>query len=289
MTSTIALPGSLTEQAVRSFDGCPDTRLRAVVQALVRHLHDFVVEVGLTSDEWQQGIDVLVETARICCDGRNEFVLWSDILGISSLVDMLVHPATGGATESTVLGPFWAPEAPWRGFGESIAERPAGDPAWVHGRVVDTAGAPVAGAVLDAWQNGDDSLYGVQVPDGPPGHLRGRFRTEADGAYAFLGVRPTPYRIPDDGPVGRLLRATGREAWRPGHIHVMVTAEGYRPLVTHVFDAESDHLDSDAVFAVKPSLLRTFTAHSADDPATPEGVSTEWYDVEHDIVLSRQP
>jgi catechol 1,2-dioxygenase len=288
MTSATTSPESLTEAALRSFDGCPDQRLRTVVQALVRHLHDFVVEVGLTPDEWQQAIDALVATGRICCEGRNEFVLWSDTLGISSLVDMLAHPATEGATESTVLGPFWAPEAPWREFGESIAERPAGDPAWVHGRVVDTAGAPVARAIVDVWQNGDDSFYAVQVADGPPGHLRGRFRTEADGTYAFLGVRPTPYRIPDDGPVGWLLRATGREAWRPGHIHVMVTADGFRPLVTHIFDAESDHLDSDPVFAVKPSLLRTFTPHSADDPSTPVGVSTDWYDVEHDVVLSRE-
>ena len=284
-TAGSTTPTDISRAVVASFDRCESERLRRVMQSLVSHLHAFATEVELTQDEWEAGIRVLTETGHITDDRRQEFILWSDALGLSMLVDALENTATQGATESTVLGPFYVPGADVREVGASIAEEPAGEPAWVHGYVRDTNGKPIAGAELDVWQNGDDRLYAVQNPDAPEHHLRGRFRTRDDGSYAFLAVRPVPYTIPDDGPVGRMLAATGRHPWRPAHIHMIVRAPGYRTVATHIFDAESEYLDSDAVFAVKPSLLRDFVRRSDDDPERPAGVGGSWCSVENDLVL----
>jgi catechol 1,2-dioxygenase len=278
-------PADITRTVVASFDGCTDERLRELAQAFVRHLHAFAVEVGLTEAEWAEGIAILTATGHITDDRRQEFILWSDSLGLSMLVDALANPLPAGATESTVLGPFYVPGAPLREYGASIAAEPAGTPAWVYGRVLGVNGEPLADAELDVWQNGDNRLYAMQDPTAPEEHLRGRFHTRADGSYGFVAVRPVPYTIPDDGPVGRMLEATGRHPWRPAHIHMIVRAPGHRTLATHVFDASSEYLDADAVFAVKPSLLRTFVARAADDPERPAGIEGDWCSVENDIVL----
>ncbi|MBN9622090.1 MAG: 6-chlorohydroxyquinol-1,2-dioxygenase, partial [Actinobacteria bacterium] len=184
------------------------------MQALVRHLHAFAKEVDLSEAEWQVLIEQLTATGHITDDKRQEFILWSDTLGLSMLVDALANQLPEGATESTVLGPFYVPGSPLRDYGADIAEEEAGVPAWVHGRILSLDGTPLD-AELDVWQNGDNRLYAVQDPDAPEDHLRGRFRTRADGGYAFLAVRPVPYPIPDDGPVGKMLEATGRHPWRP--------------------------------------------------------------------------
>jgi hydroxyquinol 1,2-dioxygenase len=278
-------PERISEAAAASFDGCPDERLRTVMRSLVGHLHAFAVEVGLTQTEWEEAVLVLTETGQITDERRQEFILWSDTLGLSMLVDALAHPAPEGATESTVLGPFYTPGAPLREYGASLAAEPAGEPAWVHGRVLSLDGTPIASAELDVWQNGDDRLYSVQRPEAPEDHLRGRFRTRADGSFGFVAIRPVPYTIPDDGPVGAMLAAAGRHPWRPAHIHVIVRADGHRTVVTHIFDAASPYLDSDAVFAVKPSLLREFRPRRADDPERPAGVDGDWFSVESDFVL----
>jgi hydroxyquinol 1,2-dioxygenase len=277
-------PEQITNQVVASFDGAPPRR-RQVMSALVRHLHEFAIEVGLTQEEWVEGIKTLTDTGRITDDKRQEFILWSDALGFSMLVDALEHDLPEGATESTVLGPFFVANSPLREYGDNIATQPAGDPTWVYGRVLSIDGQPIAGAELDVWQNGDNRLYAVQDPDAPEEHLRGRFKTRDDGSYAFVAVRPVPYTIPDDGPVGHMLDSTGRHPWRPAHIHIIVRAPGYRTLTTHIFDAASDYLDSDAVFAVKRSLLRTFVRHPADDPQKPPGVVGDWCSVENSLVL----
>jgi catechol 1,2-dioxygenase len=278
-------PADITAAAVASFAACSDDRLRVLLERLTAHLHAFASDVRLTQEEWEAGIRLLTETGRITDERRQEFVLWSDTLGLSMLVDALANPSAG-ATESTVLGPFYVPDAPRRGYGDAIFEEPAGEPAWVHGRVTGVDGAPIAGAELDVWQNGDNRLYAVQDPNAPEEHLRGRFTARDDGTYAFLAVRPVPYTIPDDGPVGAMLAAAGRHPWRPAHIHLVVRAPGYVPLTTHVFDRESAYLDSDAVFAVKPSLLRDFVPRAADDPETPSGVEGAWLSVRNDIVLA---
>jgi hydroxyquinol 1,2-dioxygenase len=279
-------PEDITATVVASFEECSDPRLREIMQSLVRHLHAFAVEVGLTEQEWCDGIRTLTQTGHITDDRRQEFILWSDALGLSMLVDAIAHEKPPGATESTVLGPFYVSGAPLRSRGESMIEQAAGAPAWVFGRVLALDGTPIAGAELDVWQNGDNQLYAVQDTEAPEDHLRGRYLTDADGSYAFLAVRPVPYTIPHDGPVGHMLDTTGRHPWRPAHIHLIVRAAGYQTLTTHIFDSASDYLASDAVFAVKPSLERTFARRSRDDPETPEGVTGEWFSVENDIVLA---
>jgi hydroxyquinol 1,2-dioxygenase len=279
-------PDDITREAIASFDGADDERVRELMQALTRHLHAFASEVQLTQQEWQQAIDVLTQTGAITDERRQEFILWSDVLGVSMLVDALAVDRPAGATESTVVGPFWARGAPVRGYGDSIGERQSGAPVRVRGRILGTDGAAIAGAAIEVWQNDTNELYSVQDPDAPEGHLRGRFVSEDDGRYAFVGVRPVPYRIPYDGPVGEMLEATGRHPWRPAHIHIAVSADGYEPLATHIFDAESPYLDSDAVFAVKPSLIRAFEPRQPDDVDAPDGVDGTWYAVDGmDIVL----
>jgi alcohol dehydrogenase class IV/protocatechuate 3,4-dioxygenase beta subunit len=295
-------PGELTATVVARLQATPDPRLRQLMTSLISHLHGFVAEVDLTQDEWLAAIRFLTATGQISNDRRQEFILLSDTLGVSMLVDLLAGPsgsgAAGFATESTVLGPFYVPGSPERAYGASIAERPSGEPAWVTGRVTDTDGNPIAGATLDVWQNADDMLYAVQNPDSPASNLRGRFRTEADGSFAFLGVRPTEYPIPDDGPVGQLLASTGRHPWRPAHIHVIVSAPGYRSVATHIFNSASKYLDSDAVFAVKASLVREFQRHEPgpaphstgpDGTPVPDGVppGQVWYSLRLDFLLSR--
>jgi len=282
----VTSPDDITREAIASFDGAGDVRLRQLMQALTRHLHAFVAEVRLTQQEWQRAIDTLTRTGAITDERRQEFILWSDALGVSMLVDALAVDRPAGATESTVVGPFWARGAPIRGYGDSIGERRSGAPVRVRGCVLGTDGAPIGGAAIEVWQNDTNELYSVQDPDAPEGHLRGRFFSLDDGRYAFVGVRPVPYRIPFDGPVGEMLEATGRHPWRPAHIHIAVSAPGYAPLATHIFDAESPYLDSDAVFAVKPSLIRTFDPRRPDDVEAPDGVDGTWYAVDDvDIVL----
>jgi len=270
---------------VASFADAPP-RLREVMSALVEDLHRFVMDVKLTPEEWREAISLLMATGHITSEERQEFILWSDALGVSMLVDALEHDLPPGATESTVLGPFYVPGSPLREYGANIASQPAGDPTWVFGRVLTTEGEPIAGAEVDVWQNGDNELYAVQDPGAPEDHLRARFRTRDDGAYGFIGVRPVPYSIPSDGPVGQMLQATGRHPWRPAHIHLIVRAPGCRTLTTHIFDATSEYLDSDAVFAVKPSLLREFVRRSPGDPEAPPGMDGAWYSVETDLVLA---
>ncbi len=279
-------PADITAAVVASFDAGEDARLRVLMQSLTRHLHAFATEVGLTFEEWQDAIAVLTASGHITDDTRQEWILWSDALGVSMLVDAIGHRHPPPATESTVMGPFYVPGSPLREYGAHIDELPAGHPAWIHGMVRSLDGTPLAGAELDVWQNGDNELYAVQDPGAPEDHLRGRFTTRDDGSYGFVAVRPTAYPIPDDGPVGAMLAATGRHPWRPAHVHVIVRAAGHQPVTTHLFDETSDYIDSDAVFAVKPSLLRAFIAREADDPDRPPGVEGPWYSLQSDFVLA---
>ncbi|HSN05884.1 MAG TPA: dioxygenase [Candidatus Angelobacter sp.] len=249
----------LTAEVLARLAGTPDARLRQLMDALVRHLHAFVREVRLTDDEWLAGVRFLTTTGQTCDDVRQEMILLSDVLGLSSLVDLVNHAGAEPAlTEPTILGPFYVPGSPWREHGASMVEYDdGGEPAVLRGQVRDIDGTPVVGAVLDVWQNAATGFYAVQEPGvQPPGNLRGRYRTDLEGRYEIRTVRPVPYPIPDDGPVGRLLLATGRHPWRAAHVHVIVTADGHVPVVTHVFDGSSAYLDSDAVFGVKASLVR---------------------------------
>jgi hydroxyquinol 1,2-dioxygenase len=285
MTTSDMSAKAFTNQVIARLAQCPDPRLRDLVGALVRHLHEFAVEEALTEAEWTAGIRFLTDVGQMCTDQRQEFILLSDTLGLSMLVDLINHGAGSSATESTVLGPFYVEGSPWRSNGDAITDDLGAQPLLVSGHVRDTAGGPIVGATVDVWQNATNRLYAVQDDGQSPDNLRGRFHTDADGAFAFRTVRPVDYPIPDDGPVGRMLQATGRHPWRPAHIHFMVSADGCIPLTTHVFDSESRYLDSDAVFGVKQSLVRKLVAHDPAVEGAPAGINRPWYTVDIDIVL----
>ncbi|WP_207265553.1 dioxygenase [Pseudomonas sp. GW101-3H06] len=244
----------ISEKALNSFKNAPNPRYRQIMQSLVRHLHGFVSEVELTEQEWFEGIRFLTETGHKC-DGRvrQEFILLSDTLGVSMLVDAINHRHSANATDTTVFGPFYIEGMPEREFGENMAFTP-GETALVRGRVVDTRGNPLAGAVLDVWQTAENGMYSGQDTEQPFGNLRGRYRTNADGYFAIRTIVPVCYPIPTDGPVGRMLDAANRHPWRPAHLHFMIDVPGYRKLVTHLFNHDDPYLESDAVFGVKQSL-----------------------------------
>lgn len=277
----------ITEAVVDSVEGTADPRLREMLGALVRHLHDFVRETEPTMAEWEQAIGFLTATGQTCTDTRQEFILLSDVLGVSMLVETLNADRAGaGATESTVLGPFHMTESPVRELGADIDLVGGGEPCVVSGRVRSADGTPLPGAVLDVWQANAEGYYDVQQPDvQPPGNGRGLFTADAEGRFWFRTCVPSPYPIPTDGPVGDLLRATGRHPYRPAHIHFIASAEGYAPVTTHIFVAGTDYLDSDAVFAVKKSLVQDFA--ETDDPvlAREFGVPNPFRHARFDLVL----
>lgn len=244
---------SITQAVVHSFDGAADPRFKHLIERLAHHLHAYAREVDLTPEEWKSGIDFLYRAGKISDDARNEFILTSDVLGLSSLVDMLASGA--GGTEHSALGPFYAEGSPLIEVGGDIKRDNDGEPMLVRGCVTDADGHPVAGAQLDFWQAAINGKYWQQDPAQDPHNLRFRMVTGDDGIYAFTTVRPAPYNVPYDGPVGDLLRAGGRHAWRPAHFHFIVSATGKRTLTTEVFFADDRYIDEDAVFGVRESLL----------------------------------
>lgn len=283
MSTTAA---DLTRTVLARHENVPDARLRQIIRSLITHLHAFATEVGLTQDEWNAGIEFLTATGHITDENRQEFILLSDTLGLSMLVDLIDHRSDHGETESTVLGPFWVADAPRRESGAVIARAEDGEPLHVSVRVLGPDGAAVEGAVVDTWQASAKGLYDGQDPLQPKGNLRGRFRTDADGRVEFWTVRPAPYPIPDDGPVGRMLASLGRHPWRAAHIHFRIWADAYQPLTTHLFDSASDFLDSDTVFGVKDSLIRTFDLVGGTPPAELAPGATQHYRLTSDFVLA---
>lgn len=236
--------------------GMSDPRLRNVMIALVKHLHAFIKDVELTESEWEHAISFLTRTGQICTDTRQEFILLSDVLGVSMLVDAINHRRPSGATENTVFGPFHVDNAPERPMGSNISLDGKGTLCLYHGRVLDLDGNPIANALVDVWSDNDEGFYDVQQPEiQPPMNNRGVFRTGDDGHYSFIGIKPVSYPIPDDGPVGGMLTALGRHPYRPAHMHFLVTADGYDKVTTHIFVAGDPYLKSDAVFGVKDSLI----------------------------------
>ncbi|GIE28066.1 6-chlorohydroxyquinol-1,2-dioxygenase [Actinoplanes italicus] len=277
----------LVERVVASFDGTPDPRLKELMQALTRHLHAFVREVRLTEPEWQRAIEFLTATGHITDDRRQEFILLSDVLGLSMQTVTVNNEAYRDATEATVFGPFFVEDAPRIPLGGDIAGGAPGEPCWVEGVVTDTSGQPVPDARIEVWEADDDGFYDVQYGDSRVA-ARGRLRTGPDGAYRFWAITPTPYPIPHDGPVGRLLDATGRSPMRASHLHFMVEAPGLRTLVTHIFVRGDSRLAADSVFGVRDSLVRDFHPQPAGTP-TPDGRdlgSRSWSRVRFDIVLA---
>ncbi len=266
-----------------------DPRLAEVMTVIVKHLHAAVREAGITGEEWMQGIRFLTETGQMCSDWRQEFILLSDALGVSMLVDAINHDRPEGSTENTVLGPFYLPDAPRYPHGANICLDGKGEPVVVQGRVLDEAGRPVAGATLDVWQANEDGFYDVQQKGiQPDWNLRGVFESDSDGKYWFRSAKPRYYPIPDDGPVGKMLYALGRHPNRAAHLHFIVTAPGYDTVVTHIFTPDCPYLAEDAVFGVKPSLVADFAR--VDDPARAAdlGLASPFWAVEWDFVLARK-
>ena len=269
-----------------SMAGATDARFREVMGSLVTHLHAFAREVHLTHAEWNAGIDFLWRAGRISDDKRNEFVLTSDVLGLSSLVDLLNGSAHG--TESSVLGPFYVEGAPLLPVGASIIGDNGGARVLLRGQVLDTAGQPLAGALLDFWQTDADGLYSQALPHMPEFNLRCRMHTDAQGRYALQTVKPRYYSVPFDGPVGDLLRAGGRPASRPSHFHVLVTAPGHRPLVTELFAEDDPYIDADAVFGVRSTLVLHFEHRDDAGAAAPYTIEAPFYDVEFNFRLAAE-
>ncbi|HEV2919998.1 MAG TPA: intradiol ring-cleavage dioxygenase [Actinomycetota bacterium] len=279
-----------TGAVVASFEGAADPRLREVLGSLVRHLHGFVREVEPTFEEWERAIGFLTATGQKCDDTRQEFILLSDVLGVTMLVDAINHRTASEATDSTVLGPFHMVASPRRELGDTIDLVATGEPCVVTGRVLTLDGSPLPGALVDVWQADDHGFYDVQQPGAQPqGNGRGLFTCDDDGRFWFRTVTPSPYPIPTDGPVGRLLTATGRHPYRPAHIHFIVAADGHLPVTTHIFVAGSPYLDSDAVFAVKQRLITDFARVDDPDQAAAFGVEAPFRHAEFDVVLQPAP
>jgi hydroxyquinol 1,2-dioxygenase len=279
-----------TDAVVASFAGTADPRLREILESLVRHLHGFVREVEPTFEEWERAVGFLTVTGQRCDDQRQEFILLSDVLGVTMLVDAINHRKASEATESTVLGPFHMVASPPRELGDTIDLVGTGQPCVVTGRVVSLDGAPLPGAQVDVWQADDHGFYDVQLPgEQPPGNGRGLFTCDDEGRFWFRTVTPSAYPIPIDGPVGGLLTATGRHPYRPAHIHFIVAADGHQPVTTHVCVAGSEYLDSDAVFAVKQSLIRDFDEVDDPDQAAAYGVQPPFRHARFEVVLQPSP
>jgi hydroxyquinol 1,2-dioxygenase len=277
---------ALTAAVLASFDGAADPRFKEIARSLVTHLHAFVRDVEPTEDEWFKAIDFLTRTGDITTDKRQEYVLLSDVLGVSMLVIGLNHRHPSGATESTVFGPFFVEGAPEYANGDDLANGAAGAPCFVSGRVLDTAGAPLGGARIDVWQTDEDGFYDVQRAELDEAQGRGRLTAGDDGRFWFWSVLPVAYPIPDDGPVGDLLAAGGRGPMRPAHVHFRVEAPGHDVLITHVFAEGDEHLDGDAVFGVKASLIAPFERH---EPGTaPDGrvLDVPFHTLAYDLVLA---
>ncbi|MGD1955945.1 MAG: intradiol ring-cleavage dioxygenase [Sphingomonadales bacterium] len=264
-----------------------DARLRDCMGVLVKHLHAAVKEMNLTQDEWMKGIAFLTQTGQICDDWRQEFILLSDVLGVSMLVDALDNAKPQGASEGTVLGPFHVTGAPELAMGADICLDKKGEPMLVRGRILDIDGNPIANAKLDVWQANDEGFYDVQQKGIQPDYnLRGVFKTGPDGQYWFRAVKPKYYPIPHDGTVGKLLQALGRHPYRPAHLHYIIEADGYQRLVTHIFDPDDPYIHSDAVFGVKESLMADFKLIEDPERQRDAGFDGPYYDVEHDFVLA---
>ena len=278
---------TITPAVIARLADTEDPRLKQILGALVTHLHDFAREVNLTEDEWMQGIRFLTATGQKCDAKRQEFILLSDTLGLSMLVVAMNHAKPAGATEATVFGPFHVEDAPRVEQGADLAGGAPGVPFFVEARVRDLAGRPIAGAEVDVWQADDDGLYDVQRPElGDTRRARGVLHADAAGVVRFRTVTPTAYPVPTDGPVGRMLLASGRHPWRPAHLHFRIRAPGFETLVTHIFRDGDPYLDSDTVFGVRSSLIGQFVRHETGVAPDGSTAAEPFYALSQDFVLA---
>jgi hydroxyquinol 1,2-dioxygenase len=277
---------NITQIAIERLEGVDDARFKEIMSKLIQHLHDFVRDAEITMAEWKVAIDFLTATGQKCDDKRQEFILLSDTLGVSMLVDAITNRKEPGSTESSVLGPFYRENAPFFEHGSDISGPVEGEAALIRGHVLSQDGAPIEGAVLDVWQAAPSGLYEEQDPDQPDMNLRGRFRSAADGSFWFKTVKPAGYPIPVDGPVGDMLRKMGRHNMRPAHLHFIVSADGHAPVTTELYTRGDAYLETDTVFGVKDSLVVDYVplpAREKDQAGMPDG---RWL-LDHDFKLDK--
>jgi protocatechuate 3,4-dioxygenase beta subunit len=276
----------VTIDAMKSFANASDPRMAAVMSLLVKHMHAFVAESKLTKAEWLKGLEFLTDAAKITTDERNEFSLFSDVMGISSMVDVVSQPP--GGTPSSVLGPFHNHDSLIRPNCSDLTNGQAGDRVWLHGRVLDVHQQAIPGAQIDFWQNADNGLYPAQDAAQDPQNLRCKIICDDQGGFSLLTIRPHPYTVPTDGPVGALLAASNRNIWRPAHFHIIVSAPGYVGLVTELFPAGSDYIDNDTVFGVRPGLIVQIKPCLDAAIAKQYGLSTPFNEVSYEFNLVKQ-
>ncbi|MEM1363528.1 MAG: dioxygenase [Pseudomonadota bacterium] len=257
---------NITEAVTKSLGDDIPTRNREILVCGLKHFHEFCKETDLGFDEWLQAMEWLKRAGEITDDARNEFILICDILGVEALVDMLDHKVTHGETVATVLGPFYRDNPPVLPNGASIVQKDfeGQQTVRVRGTIRDTEGSPIAGVTVDVWEDAPNGLYEQQDPDQPDYNLRGRFETDENGRYEFVAIRPVPYPIPYDGAAGELLNYMGHHPWRPGHIHFLIQKDGYKTLISQIYDSETEYLDDDSVFAVKEDLIGEMKPSSGD-------------------------
>jgi protocatechuate 3,4-dioxygenase beta subunit len=283
---------TLSDVVIAACSGASDERFKEIMTSLIGHLHAFIRETELTESEWLAGIQFLTAVGQKCDDRRQEFILLSDTLGATTMKDIVNNRKPPGVTEYTILGPFHRPDAPEFELHGNIAGEMAGEPVIVRGRVLAPQGTPIPNAMLDVWQSDAEGFYDLQMPEVAGTALRGVFHTDAEGKYIFRTIKPAPYPIPNDGPVGQMLAALGRHPYRPAHIHFIISAEGYKPVTTELFVEGDPYLDSDAVFGVRESLVVPFVRNDSKEDAARFGLPAPFYLVEYDFVLepdSRAP
>ena len=280
---------SLTDAVLATMQGAANPRAQKVLNAFTRHLHAFLEEVEPTEEEWEWGIEFLTRTGHLSKGGRQEFVLLSDVMGATARVDLINHRFPAGATENSVLGPFFVDDSPSFDNGADISGGIKGSPMFFNSRILDTDGNPVVGARVDIWHSDDEGAYDIMMPDKNEYALRGRFRSDDQGRVWFSSILPTSYPIPDDGTVGKLLQAANRNIMRPGHVHVRVEAPGFHRLTSMLFIDGDPFMDSDPVFGVKQSLIMKFVQRSGVRAPDGKAVASPCYCVDYDFILARKP
>lgn len=277
---------TITDAVIAQLASTPDPRLRQILASLVKHLHGFAREVALSEAEWLAAIQFLTRSGHMCDDKRQEFILLSDTLGLSTLTMAMNNRRPAGCTEATVFGPFHVENAPVYPLGADVANGARGEPCFVSGAIRGVDGEPVPHARIEVWQADQDGFYDVQYAGLDEFQGRGVLEAGQDGSYHFRSIVAEPYPIPHDGPVGDMLRATGRHPWRPAHLHFMISAEGYQTLITHVFRSGGAYLDSDAVFGVRSSLIAEWRRHEPGQAPDGTAMDTPYYTLEYDFVLN---
>lgn len=281
---------TITQAVLASMEKCQNQRLRTIMTSLVQHLHSFARDIKLTEDEWFTAIRFLTDVGNITDEARQEFILLSDVLGLSTLVTAQNNVKPLGCTEATVFGPFFIEGAPAFALGADIANGARGAPCFVSGRVTSLDGTPLAGVSMDVWQSDEDGFYDVQQPPAAPGEsvhrARARLTTDSEGRYHFRSILAEPYPIPHDGPVGAMLEAMGRHPWRPAHLHYLIDAPQHQRLITHVFRANDRYLDSDAVFGVRTTLISDWVRHEIGNAPDGTRMDRPFYTLQYDFVLN---